>query len=355
MALYLLLSSPCISSTCSYAKSTCCAWWCAVPVEYFCALDANGRRQDADQRPELARGSVEFVAPQEYMVRPPMPPAYLFVIDVSANAVASGMLPVRPHPHRTPPGLLLLPRHSSSLCILVCLMWPAQLFIRSAVQHCFLPCLLFLANFPSCHLPQSVQESLVHFFVPLICRSHPVLSALADSVQRGARQPGPAARGLAHAHRLRHLRQHAPLLQPEGQPGGAPDAGGHGPGGPLPAAPRRAAGQPAREPRRGGRAAGQPARLLHGQHQPGGRAGARAECRAPAAGTPGRQGAALPGRHAHAGAGPPAHARGRPAALRQRPRAHAAHRRGGLLQEDGRGVQPRADWGQRVPLCQLVH
>jgi protein transport protein SEC24 len=66
----------------------------AVPVEYFCALDANGRRQDADQRPELARGSVEFVAPQEYMVRPPMPPVYLFVIDVSANAIASGMLPV---------------------------------------------------------------------------------------------------------------------------------------------------------------------------------------------------------------------------------------------------------------------
>ena len=39
-----------------------------VPVEYFCALDAGGRRIDADQRPELSSGSVEYVAPAEYMV-----------------------------------------------------------------------------------------------------------------------------------------------------------------------------------------------------------------------------------------------------------------------------------------------
>lgn len=39
-----------------------------VPVEYFCALDANGRRLDHDQRPELCGGSVEYVAPAEYMV-----------------------------------------------------------------------------------------------------------------------------------------------------------------------------------------------------------------------------------------------------------------------------------------------
>lgn len=40
-----------------------------VPVEYFCALDAGGRRLDVDQRPELCGGSVEYVAPAEYMVR----------------------------------------------------------------------------------------------------------------------------------------------------------------------------------------------------------------------------------------------------------------------------------------------
>ena len=40
-----------------------------VPVEYFCTLDNDGRRRDADERPELAKGSAEYVAPAEYMVR----------------------------------------------------------------------------------------------------------------------------------------------------------------------------------------------------------------------------------------------------------------------------------------------
>lgn len=63
-----------------------------VPVEYFCALDAAGRRLDHAQRPELSGGSVEYVAPAEYMVRAPMPPTYVFVIDVSTAAAACGML-----------------------------------------------------------------------------------------------------------------------------------------------------------------------------------------------------------------------------------------------------------------------
>ncbi|MBA0567461.1 hypothetical protein Golob_012196 [Gossypium lobatum] len=60
--------------------------------EYFANLDATGRRIDLDQRPELLKGSVEFVAPTEYMVRPPMPPLYFFLIDVSISAVRSGMI-----------------------------------------------------------------------------------------------------------------------------------------------------------------------------------------------------------------------------------------------------------------------
>ncbi|KAA3467405.1 Sec23/Sec24 protein transport family protein isoform 1 [Gossypium australe] len=63
-----------------------------VPGEYFANLDATGRRIDLHQRPELIKGSVEFVAPMEYMVRPPMPPLYFFLIDVSVSAVRSGMI-----------------------------------------------------------------------------------------------------------------------------------------------------------------------------------------------------------------------------------------------------------------------
>lgn len=67
---------------------------CLVPGDYFAHLDATGKRVDLDQRPELTRGSVEFVAPTEYMIRPPMPPLYFFLIDVSVSAVRSGMIEV---------------------------------------------------------------------------------------------------------------------------------------------------------------------------------------------------------------------------------------------------------------------
>ena len=89
-----------------------------IPVEYFCNLDHNGRRKDIDERPELTRGTVEYVAPAggtgshgmdvtvlgwgtnplhtfstpEYMVRPPMPPVFFFAIDVTHAASSSGAL-----------------------------------------------------------------------------------------------------------------------------------------------------------------------------------------------------------------------------------------------------------------------
>ncbi|MFS7941472.1 putative Zinc finger, Sec23/Sec24-type, sec23/Sec24, trunk domain, sec23/Sec24, helical [Helianthus anomalus] len=71
-----------------------CALLNDVQNDYFAQLDATGRRIDLDQRPELTKGCVEFVAPAEYMVRPPMPPLYFFLIDVSINSVRSGMLEV---------------------------------------------------------------------------------------------------------------------------------------------------------------------------------------------------------------------------------------------------------------------
>jgi protein transport protein SEC24 len=63
-----------------------------VPTSYFSHLDQGGQRRDKDQRPELSRCSVEFVAPGDYMVRPPQPPVFFFVIDVTSSASSSGML-----------------------------------------------------------------------------------------------------------------------------------------------------------------------------------------------------------------------------------------------------------------------
>ncbi|KAH7910275.1 Sec23/Sec24 trunk domain-containing protein [Hygrophoropsis aurantiaca] len=52
------------------------------------------RNQPGDRwgRDELNHSVVEFVAPTEYMVRPPQPAVYVFLIDVSHTAVQSGML-----------------------------------------------------------------------------------------------------------------------------------------------------------------------------------------------------------------------------------------------------------------------
>lgn len=69
-----------------------CAQLNDCPSTYFCHLDENGDRRDKAQRPELSKGVVEFIAPAEYMVRPPQEPTYFFVIDVSNLAVRSGML-----------------------------------------------------------------------------------------------------------------------------------------------------------------------------------------------------------------------------------------------------------------------
>ncbi|KAF8182002.1 CPII coat sec24 protein [Pholiota molesta] len=52
------------------------------------------RNQPGDRwaRAELNNSVVEFVAPTEYMVRPPQPAVYVFLIDVSHTAVQSGMV-----------------------------------------------------------------------------------------------------------------------------------------------------------------------------------------------------------------------------------------------------------------------
>ncbi|XP_031443126.1 protein transport protein Sec24B isoform X2 [Clupea harengus] len=46
------------------------------------------------KRPEILNSTVEFIASSDYMLRPPQPAAYLFVLDVSHNAVEGGYLNV---------------------------------------------------------------------------------------------------------------------------------------------------------------------------------------------------------------------------------------------------------------------
>ncbi|OQR75355.1 protein transport protein Sec24B-like, partial [Tropilaelaps mercedesae] len=54
----------------------------------------TGRFGDPEQRPEIQNGTVEYIAPSEYMVRPPQAATYLYVMDVSFQAVETGYLKV---------------------------------------------------------------------------------------------------------------------------------------------------------------------------------------------------------------------------------------------------------------------
>lgn len=47
---------------------------------------------DPVNRPEIKHPTVEFIAPNEYMLRPPQPAVYVFVLDVSAAAVEAGYI-----------------------------------------------------------------------------------------------------------------------------------------------------------------------------------------------------------------------------------------------------------------------
>uniref|UniRef100_A0AAQ4QYQ8 SEC24 homolog C, COPII coat complex component n=1 Tax=Gasterosteus aculeatus aculeatus TaxID=481459 RepID=A0AAQ4QYQ8_GASAC len=71
-----------------------CSCVTEVPPHYFQHLDHTGKRVDCYDRPELSLGSYEFMATVDYCKnnKIPQPPAFIFLIDVSYNAVKSGMV-----------------------------------------------------------------------------------------------------------------------------------------------------------------------------------------------------------------------------------------------------------------------
>jgi len=63
-----------------------------VEGDYFAPVDGGGRRVDRDVRPELSRGTVEFVVPKEYWAKEPTPQRYMFLIETSRDSVERGFV-----------------------------------------------------------------------------------------------------------------------------------------------------------------------------------------------------------------------------------------------------------------------
>eukprot|EP00494_Astrolonche_serrata_P025084 UN25345 len=85
--------NPFIQFVNSYKQWMCnlCGTTNDVPNKYK-ELMGCGARGPTVRRPELCNASCEIVAPEEYMVRAPQPPVFLFVICVNKRAIDSGML-----------------------------------------------------------------------------------------------------------------------------------------------------------------------------------------------------------------------------------------------------------------------
>lgn len=65
-----------------------------MPDDFLIDQHTNRYLEYPPQQPEILHGSVEFIAPVEYMVRPPQAAAYVFVFDCSAHAYQLGYIPV---------------------------------------------------------------------------------------------------------------------------------------------------------------------------------------------------------------------------------------------------------------------
>ena len=62
-----------------------------VPYFYYSTVDAQGRRFDALERPELSHGTYEWKVGADFCTRPPQQPIFAFVVDMTKNARVNGV------------------------------------------------------------------------------------------------------------------------------------------------------------------------------------------------------------------------------------------------------------------------
>ena len=61
-----------------------------VPAEHYGPIDEQGRRLDADQRPEYKYGTFEMKLSNSWLDTRPVSPTYVFCMDISSTAIMNG-------------------------------------------------------------------------------------------------------------------------------------------------------------------------------------------------------------------------------------------------------------------------
>uniref|UniRef100_A0A8C7XJG5 SEC24 homolog A, COPII coat complex component n=1 Tax=Oryzias sinensis TaxID=183150 RepID=A0A8C7XJG5_9TELE len=143
------------------------------------------------KRPEVQNATIEFIAPSEYMLRPPQPAVYLFVLDVSHNAVETGYLTVfcqslleninaLPGDSRTKVGFITFDSTIHFYNLQEGLSQP-QMLIVSDIEEIFLPTPdSLLVNLNECkELVQDLLKSLPNLFL----KTMETQSALGSALQ----------------------------------------------------------------------------------------------------------------------------------------------------------------------------
>ncbi|XP_075232857.1 protein transport protein Sec24AB isoform X2 [Lycorma delicatula] len=134
---------------------------------------------DPSRRPEIKSATIEFIAPSEYMVRPPQPAIYLFLFDVSRLGAETGYLDVvcqtlleelsqLPGDARTSVGFITYDSSVHFYSLAEGLSQPHQMVVVD-IEDMFLPCPEnLLVNLSECHdlikdllvqLPKQYAES----------------------------------------------------------------------------------------------------------------------------------------------------------------------------------------------------
>lgn len=105
---------------------------------------------DPSRRPEIKSSTIEYIAPAEYMLRPPQPAVYLFLLDISRLAIESGYLetfcqiltaeiPNLPGDSRTQIGFLAYDSALHFFCLNENLSRPQEMVLVET-DEIFLPC-----------------------------------------------------------------------------------------------------------------------------------------------------------------------------------------------------------------------